>query len=117
METRGHEKDSLKQNANYSPCWDTDNTYSEKTRHLGNTQRKIIAPLLGEGKHKPFAQCSVHASTNMHINFTVRIIVPFGTKDLKGNAQKDIQFKTYDYECVRWPQLSNLRAIIVVEPI
>jgi hypothetical protein len=53
----------------------------------------------------------------MHINFTVRIIVPFGTEKQKENAQKDIKFKTYDYECVRWPRLLNLRAIIVVEPI
>jgi len=53
----------------------------------------------------------------MHIHFTVRIIVPFGTENLKENAQKDIKFKMYNYECVRWPRLLNLRAIIVVQPI
>ena len=84
---------------------------------MGNTQQTIIAPLLGKEKHKPFAQCSVHASSNMHIHFTVRIIVPFGTENLKENAQKDIKFKMYNYECVRWPRLLNLRAIIVVQPI
>jgi hypothetical protein len=66
------------------------NTYSEKTRHLGHTQRTIIAPLLGEGKQELFAQCSVHASSNMHINYTVRIIVPFGTESRKENAQKTL---------------------------
>ena len=85
---------------------------------MGNIHRTIIAPLLGEGKHKPFAQCSVHASSNMHINFIVTIIVPFSAKNRKENAQKTLNLKrtsthvygshgSYTYVQILWYSLSN----------